>query len=146
MALRWDSLSLRPARRRHQRNSCSVVPSKNAVAMHAKLTPCPSIVELSGSGKSNVAGLAERLYDPEHGHHLVKFLANLVTADATAMSGLSGTILGTPLSVTVDLVSGIALAHMIARKLASVLVALAPVLVAFIGAGKSTIMPHLSLL
>lgn len=76
----------------------------------------------------------------------VKFLANLVTADATAMSGLSGTILGTPLSVTVDLVSGIALAHMIARKLASVLVALAPVLVAFIGAGKSTIMPHLSLL
>lgn len=53
-----------------------------------------AIVELSGSGKSNVAGLAERLYDPEHGHHLClvehdPVCCSMVSSMATWLTGWS---------------------------------------------------------
>ncbi|KAL1864616.1 hypothetical protein Daus18300_007633 [Diaporthe australafricana] len=51
-----------------------------------------------------------------------------ISADAIAMSGMTGTILGITFSVMVNLVSGIVLAHVIAWKIALVLLACVPVL------------------
>ncbi|KAJ0122128.1 ATPase [Diaporthe amygdali] len=51
-----------------------------------------------------------------------------ISADAIAMSGMTGTILGITFSVMVNLLSGIILAHAIAWKIALVLLACVPVL------------------
>lgn len=51
-----------------------------------------------------------------------------ISADAIAMSGMTGTILGITFSVMVNLISGIVLAHVIAWKIALVLLACVPVL------------------
>ncbi|KAI3397089.1 hypothetical protein diail_11232 [Diaporthe ilicicola] len=55
-------------------------------------------------------------------------LAAYISADAVAMSGMTGTILGITFSVAVNLVSGIVLAHAVAWKIAVVLLACVPVL------------------
>lgn len=55
-------------------------------------------------------------------------LVAYISADAVAMSGLTGTTLGIAFSVIVSLISGIILAHAIAWKIALVLLACVPVL------------------
>lgn len=55
-------------------------------------------------------------------------LVAYISADVVAMSGLTGTTLGITFSVLVSLVSGIILAHIIAWKIALVLLACVPVL------------------
>lgn len=55
-------------------------------------------------------------------------LVSYISADAIAMSGLTGTILGVTFAVLVNLVSGIVLAHIVAWKIAVVLLACVPVL------------------
>ncbi|CAN8101243.1 unnamed protein product [Discula destructiva] len=55
-------------------------------------------------------------------------LVSYLSADAIAMSGMTGSILGVTFSVIVNLVSGIVLAHIIAWKIAVVLLACVPVL------------------
>lgn len=57
-------------------------------------------------------------------------LVSYISADAIAMSGLTGTILGVTFAVLVNLVSGIVLAHIVAWKIAVVLLACVPVLLA----------------
>ncbi|RCI16400.1 hypothetical protein L249_2862 [Ophiocordyceps polyrhachis-furcata BCC 54312] len=55
-------------------------------------------------------------------------LMSLLSADAAAMSGLTGTILGACVSVLVTLVAGIVLAHVVAWKVAVVLTACVPLI------------------
>lgn len=55
-------------------------------------------------------------------------LVSYLSADAIAMSGMTGSILGVTFSVIVNLLSGIVLAHIIAWKIAVVLLACVPVL------------------
>ncbi|PHH69398.1 hypothetical protein CDD80_6777 [Ophiocordyceps camponoti-rufipedis] len=55
-------------------------------------------------------------------------LMSLLSADAAAMSGLTGTILGACVSVMVTLVAGIVLAHVAAWKVAVVLTACVPLI------------------
>lgn len=55
-------------------------------------------------------------------------LVAYISADAIAMSGMTGTILGTTFSVIVGLISGIILAHIIAWKIALVLLACVPII------------------
>lgn len=55
-------------------------------------------------------------------------LVAYISADPVAMSGMTGTTLGITFSVLVSLVSGIVLAHVIAWKIALVLLACVPVL------------------
>ncbi|KAL2272912.1 hypothetical protein FJTKL_05731 [Diaporthe vaccinii] len=55
-------------------------------------------------------------------------LVAYISADAIAMSGMTGTVLGIAFSVIVSLISGIVLAHVIAWKIALVLLACVPVL------------------
>lgn len=55
-------------------------------------------------------------------------LVAYISADAIAMSGMTGTILGTTFSVIVGLISGIILAHVIAWKIALVLLACVPII------------------
>lgn len=55
-------------------------------------------------------------------------LVAYISSDAIAMSGMTGTVLGIAFSVIVSLISGIVLAHVIAWKIALVLLACVPVL------------------
>lgn len=55
-------------------------------------------------------------------------LVAYISADAIAMSGMTGTILGTTFSVIIGLISGIILAHVIAWKIALVLLACMPII------------------
>lgn len=55
-------------------------------------------------------------------------LVAYISADAIAMSGMTGTVLGIAFSVIVSLISGIVLAHVVAWKIALVLLACVPVL------------------
>lgn len=55
-------------------------------------------------------------------------LVAYISADAIAMSGMTGTILGTTFSVIIGLISGIILAHVIAWKIALVLLACVPII------------------
>lgn len=55
-------------------------------------------------------------------------LVSYLSADAIAMSGMTGSILGVTFAVAVNLVTGIVLAHVIAWKIAVVLLACVPVL------------------
>lgn len=55
-------------------------------------------------------------------------LVSYLSADAIAMSGMTGSILGVTFAVAVNLVSGIVLAHIVAWKIAVVLLACVPVL------------------
>lgn len=55
-------------------------------------------------------------------------LVSYISADAIAMSGMTGSILGVTFAVCVNLISGIVLAHTIAWKIAVVLLACVPVL------------------
>lgn len=55
-------------------------------------------------------------------------LTAYISADAIAMSGMTGTILGITFSVIVNLLSGIILAHIVAWKIAIVLLCTVPVL------------------
>ena len=55
-------------------------------------------------------------------------LVSYLSADAIAMAGMTGSILGVTFSVIVNLISGIVLAHIIAWKIAVVLLACVPVL------------------
>lgn len=55
-------------------------------------------------------------------------LVAYISADAIAMSGMTGTVLGITFSVVVSLISGIILAHVVAWKIALVLLACVPVL------------------
>lgn len=55
-------------------------------------------------------------------------LVAYISADAIAMSGMTGTTLGITFSIIISLVSGIVLAHVIAWKIALVLLACVPVL------------------
>lgn len=57
-------------------------------------------------------------------------LISYISSDATSLSGLTGTILGVILSIVVSLLSGIILAHIIAWKIAIVLLATVPILLA----------------
>ncbi|KAI9734052.1 MAG: hypothetical protein M1818_006990 [Claussenomyces sp. TS43310] len=57
-------------------------------------------------------------------------LISYISSDANSMSGLTGTVLGVILSIIVSLVSGIILAHIIAWKIAIVLLATVPILLA----------------
>lgn len=55
-------------------------------------------------------------------------LVAYISSDAVAMSGMTGTVLGITFSVIVSLISGIVLAHVLAWKIALVLLACVPVL------------------
>lgn len=55
-------------------------------------------------------------------------LVSYLSADAIAMSGMTGSILGVTFAVCVNLISGIVLAHIVAWKIAVVLLACVPVL------------------
>lgn len=55
-------------------------------------------------------------------------LVSYISADAIAMSGMTGSILGVTFAVIVNLLSGIILAHVVAWKIAVVLLACVPVL------------------
>ncbi|KAH8882912.1 putative ABC transporter [Thozetella sp. PMI_491] len=66
----------------------------------------------------------------ESGGRTAGTLMSYISADATAMSGLTGTILGVTFSVVVNMLSGIILAHAIAWKIALVLLACVPILLA----------------
>ncbi|KAL1306335.1 hypothetical protein AAFC00_005052 [Neodothiora populina] len=59
-------------------------------------------------------------------------LLSFITSDANALAGLTGTILGTLFSIIVNTIAGIILSHIIAWRIAVVLLATLPVL---IGAG-----------
>lgn len=55
-------------------------------------------------------------------------LVSYISADAIAMSGMTGSILGVTFAVAVNLISGIVLGHIVAWKIAIVLLACVPVL------------------
>ncbi|KAF7932324.1 hypothetical protein BELL_0488g00020 [Botrytis elliptica] len=55
-------------------------------------------------------------------------LISYISADANALSGITGTLLGVMLSIIVSMVSGIILAHAVAWRIAVVLLATIPVL------------------
>lgn len=55
-------------------------------------------------------------------------LISYITSDATALGGLTGTTIGLIFSISVNLITGIALSHAIAWKIAVVLLATIPVL------------------
>lgn len=55
-------------------------------------------------------------------------LVSYISADAIAMSGMTGSILGVTFAVAVNLISGIVLGHIVAWKIAVVLLACVPVL------------------
>lgn len=55
-------------------------------------------------------------------------LVSYISADAIAMSGMTGSILGVTFAVAVNLISGIVLGHIVAWKIAVVLLACVPIL------------------
>ncbi|PQE11438.1 leptomycin B resistance pmd1 protein [Rutstroemia sp. NJR-2017a WRK4] len=57
-------------------------------------------------------------------------LISYISSDANALSGITGTILGVMLSIVVSMISGIILAHVVAWRIAIVLLACVPVLLA----------------
>ncbi|KAI8936772.1 hypothetical protein NX059_006019 [Plenodomus lindquistii] len=63
---------------------------------------------------------------PGHSHHE---LMSSLNADSGSISGLSGVILGTVFSVLTSVIGGIVLAHIVAWKIAIVLLAAVPVMV-----------------
>ncbi|KAF2133556.1 leptomycin B resistance protein pmd1 [Dothidotthia symphoricarpi CBS 119687] len=63
---------------------------------------------------------------PGHSHHALMAKINM---DSGSISGLSGVILGTILSITTSVVGGIILAHIVAWRIAIVLLAAVPVMV-----------------
>ncbi|KAF2852766.1 multidrug resistance protein-like protein 1 [Plenodomus tracheiphilus IPT5] len=62
---------------------------------------------------------------PGHSHHA---LMSRLNADSGSISGLSGVILGTVFSVATSVIGGIVLAHIVAWKIAVVLLAAVPVM------------------
>ncbi|KAH9865902.1 hypothetical protein IAQ61_008638, partial [Plenodomus lingam] len=62
---------------------------------------------------------------PGHSHHA---LMSRLNADSGSISGLSGVILGTVFSVATSVIGGIVLAHVVAWKIAVVLLAAVPVM------------------
>jgi ATP-binding cassette subfamily B (MDR/TAP) protein 1 len=62
---------------------------------------------------------------PGHSHHALMAKVNM---DSGSISGLSGVILGTMFSITTSVVGGIILAHIVAWKIAIVLLAAVPVM------------------
>ncbi|KAH8732142.1 leptomycin B resistance protein pmd1 [Phaeosphaeriaceae sp. PMI808] len=63
---------------------------------------------------------------PGHSHHALMAKINM---DSSSISGLSGVILGTIFSITTSVIGGIILAHIVAWKIAIVLLAAVPVMV-----------------
>lgn len=62
---------------------------------------------------------------PGHSHHALMSRLNM---DSGSISGLSGVILGTIFSITTSVLGGIVLAHIVAWKIAIVLLAAVPVM------------------
>jgi ABC-type multidrug transport system fused ATPase/permease subunit len=63
---------------------------------------------------------------PGHSHHI---LMSRINMDSGHLSGLSGVIIGTVVSVTTSIVGGITLAHIMAWKIAIVLLGAVPIMV-----------------
>lgn len=57
-------------------------------------------------------------------------LISYISSDANSLSGITGTVLGVMLSITISLFAGIILAHIVAWKIAVVLLATVPILLA----------------
>lgn len=82
--------------------------------------------------KTRVLSLRSLLHRSLHWHEsegrTPGTLVAYISADAIAMSGMTGTVLGIAFSVIVSLISGIVLAHVVAWKISLVLMACVPVL------------------
>lgn len=82
--------------------------------------------------KTRVLSLRALLSRPLHWHdsegRTPGTLVAYISADAIAMSGMTGAILGVTFSVIISLIAGIVLAHAIAWKIAVVLLACVPVI------------------